>query len=106
MTNYLLTVNTRDNADEFLAFSYGDFTTVNFVAKRTYREMADAKEGSEFEFRLTEVDAIGDSTTKRNIVSVTGDPDVVTYVAKKKIAVERKAQNGGEDEADETPAGE
>ena len=45
--------------------------------------------------------AVDESGAERKIVSVSGDADVVTYVAKKKIAAERKTLTGA-DATDET----
>lgn len=85
-----------DEGTRNIATATGSFALANFAAKQGFAEIKDA--AGEYRVTFAEVDADGE--TVRNIVSVTADSDVATYVAKKKIAAERKALNPSEDGAD------
>lgn len=78
-----------DEGVKNIATATGSFTLANFAAKQGF---AAIKDGSG-EYRVTFAEVNEDGETVRNIASVTADADVVTYVAKKKIAAERKALN-------------
>ena len=92
MTKYTATVSyVSDEGVEDIATATGSFALANFAAKEGFKAIADQPG----EFRVT-FSYEGDGGF-RGIVSVTGDADVVTYVAKKKIAAERKALNPADD---------
>ncbi len=88
-----------DEGFENVSSATGSFAVANFAVKEGLGSIKD----SAGEYRVT-FEALDESGETRNVVSVSGDADVVTYVAKKKIAAERKALNGAD--ADETPASE
>jgi len=94
---YMIVVNEADNADALVAYAFGDLSTVAFVTRKALAEIK-GKDG-EYEFRISEVGAVGDTDAKRNVVTVSGDVDVVTFIAKRKLAAERKA-HGDTDETD------
>lgn len=87
---YTATVaSVSDEGVKEIATASGSFSLANFAAKEGFKEIAE--QDGEFRVTFSATDADG---AERKIVSVTGDADVVTYVAKKKIAAERKALNG------------
>jgi hypothetical protein len=93
MTKYTATVaSVSDSGVEDIATATGSFSLANFAAKEGFKAIAE--QDGEFRVSFTAVDETG---AERKIVSVTGDADVVTYVAKKKIAAERKSVNGADD---------
>lgn len=95
--NYTATVSSvSDEGVKDIATASGSFALANFAAKEGFKAIAE--QDGEFRVTFTGVDEDG---AERKIVSVSGDADVVTYVAKKKIAAERKA-NAGEDADAET----
>lgn len=88
-----------DEGAQNVATATGRFAVANFAVKEAFKEIKDAD--GEFRVTFSEVDA--DGTVVRQIVSVTADSDVSVYIAKKKIAAERKALNPAEDaDASET----
>lgn len=90
-----------DEGVEVLGNAYGSFEVANFALKAGLKEI----EGGSGDFRVTFARSPEDGE-EQNIVSVTGDVDVVTYISKKKVAVERKALNDSEPEPDATSASE
>ena len=86
-----------DEGVKNIATATGSFALANFAAKQGFGEIKDGS--GEYRVTFAEVDADGEVV--RSIASVTADADVVTYVAKKKIAGERKALNPA-DAGDET----
>lgn len=93
MTQYAATVaKVSDEGVEDIATATGSFALANFAAKEGFKSIAD----QEGEFRVT-FKAVTEEGSERTIVSVTADADVATYVAKKKIAAERKALNPASD---------
>ncbi len=91
--NYTATVaSVSDEGVKEIATATGSFALANFAAKEGFKAIAE--QDGEFRVSFTATDADG---VERKIVSVSGDADVVTYVAKKKIAVERKAVTGDAD---------
>lgn len=89
MQKYLVTLSDVAS-DEFVSYGYGDFRAMNFLAKQGLAEIAD-KTG-DFSIRIVPVETVGvepDETVKP-LVSITGDAESVTAVAKRKIASERK----------------
>lgn len=104
MNVYLVTVNPSNgdsaDADNLIAYAYGSFKTVNFATREALASIKGTE--GEYALRVTEVAAVGDADAKRTVVSVTGEADVVTFIAKKKLAAERKAQGGagGDDDTE------
>ncbi len=107
MTTYLVTASPANgdsaDGDTLLAYAFGGLRTTQSAIKDALTEIKD--QDGEFAVRVTEVDAIGSTDAKRVVVAVTGDADVVTFVTKKKMAAERKAQ-GVKDEPAEAEAAE
>lgn len=103
MNKYLVTISDV-STDEYVAFAYGDFATMNFATKRALAAIKDAT--GDFSGRIVEVEAIGTEDEKRTVVSVTGDVETVAVVMKRKIARERKEQSEPEtaDAASDAPA--
>jgi hypothetical protein len=105
-TVYLVTIANVET-DEFVAFAYGEFPTMNFAAKAGLAKIKDAD--GEFSAKVVEVENYGTDEAKRSVVSVSGDAETVTVVLKKKIANERKqylAETGstGDAPAEDAPA--
>ena len=93
MTKYTATVSSvSDEGVEDIATATGSFALANFATKEGFKAIAE--QPGEFRVTFSKTDESGATS---NIVSVTGDVDVVTYVAKKKIAAERKALNPADD---------
>lgn len=93
--NYTATVaSVSDEGVKEIATATGSFALANFAAKEGFKAIAE-KDG-EFRVSFTVTDADG---AERKIVNVSGDADVVTYVAKKKIATERKTLADAGDES-------
>lgn len=100
MSKYMVVVNPSDNADKLIAYGFGSFKATSYLVKEALADIKGAE--GDFTLRVTEVAEVGDTDAKRVVVSVTGEADVVTFIAKKKLAVERKAQGGKDDEADDS----
>ena len=99
MSKYLVTLSNAET-DEFVTYAYGDFAGMRFAAKQGLAEIAD-KTG-DFSIRIVPVEQVGVEPGEdvKPLVSITGDAESVTAVAKRKIASERKRLNP----ADESPA--
>lgn len=98
MTTYMIVVNPADNADKLIAYGFGSFKAVSYLAKDALAAIKGTD--GDVAVRITEVAEVGDTEAKRTVVSVTGEADVVTYVTKKKLATERKAQGGNDKDDD------
>ncbi len=107
MTTYLVTASPANgdstDGESLLAYAFGGLRTTQSAIKDALAAIKDTD--GEFTVRVVEVDAIGSIDERRTVVSVTGDADVVTFVTKKKMAAERKAQ-GVKDANEDLPAGE
>lgn len=95
---YMIVANPTDNADSLVAYGFGSFKAVAVLAKEALADMKD--QAGEFTLKVTEVSAIGDTDAKRVVVSISGEADVVAFITKRKLAVERKAQGGDKDDTD------
>jgi hypothetical protein len=95
--SYTATVaSVSDEGVKEIATASGSFALANFAAKDGFAAIKD--QPGEFRVTFASVDENG---VESGIVSVTGDADVVTYVAKKKIAAVRKSLSpASEDGAD------
>lgn len=102
MTKYMIVVNPSDNADSLIAYGFGSFKAVAVLAKEALAEIKD--QSGEFTLRVTEVAEVGDTDAKRVVASVSGEADVVAFITKKKLAVERKAQGGSDKDSDDDAA--
>lgn len=91
MTYYFLRIESAKSDGNTYVYTYDDLDGVTASAKRALRRLP---ETGQLTLNLIETDRLGpNGEDVRTVTQFTGDADIVATVLKKKLTVERKAQN-------------